>query len=121
MNKAMTAGLLSAFVCPGAGHFYLKKYNFGTLISAVSLTGLAYLLYQAVTRAREISEQILSGAIPLDISIITQMVTEPPANAQYVALATWVFFLGWAIGIFDAYRLGRAIDKKESKATVKAL
>ncbi|QFU24586.1 hypothetical protein FM038_022235 [Shewanella eurypsychrophilus] len=116
MKKAITASLLSAFVCPGAGHFYLKKYNIGTLISAVSLTGLVYLLYQAVERAREISDQILSGAVPLDIEIITRLVTQPPANAQYVTLATWVFILGWAVGIFDAYRQGHALDKKEEKA-----
>ncbi|WP_076411993.1 DUF6677 family protein [Shewanella sp. UCD-KL12] len=115
MNKAITASLLSAFVCPGAGHFYLKKYNTATLISACSLTGLVYLLYQAVERAKEISEQILSGAVPLDISVITKLITEQPANGQYVTLATWVFILGWAIGVFDAYRQGNAIDKREQK------
>ncbi len=116
MNKAVTASLLSAFVCPGAGHFYLKKYNLGTLISACSLTGLVYLLYQAVERAREISEQILSGAVPLDIGVITKLITEQPANAQYVTLATWVFILGWIVGVFDAYRQGKLLDKSEEKS-----
>ncbi|AQS40345.1 hypothetical protein Sps_05276 [Shewanella psychrophila] len=118
MKKAITAALISAFVCPGTGHFYLKKYNIGTLISAVSLSGLAYLLYQAVERAQEISDQILSGAVPLDFNLIYQMVTEQPSGAKalYVSIATWVFIIGWLVGVIDAYRLGHALDKNLDKA-----
>ncbi|MEI6858693.1 MAG: hypothetical protein V5788_02695 [Shewanella sp.] len=118
MNKAITAALISALVCPGTGHFYLKKYNIGTLISAVSLSGLAYLLYQAVERAREISDQILSGAIPMDFNLIYQMVTEQPSGeaSLYVSIATGIFIIGWLIGIIDAYRLGLALDKSLDKA-----
>lgn len=118
MNKAITAALISALVCPGTGHFYLKKYNIGTLISAVSLSGLAYLLYQAVERAREISDQILSGAIPMDFNLIYQMVTEQPSGeaSLYVSIATGIFIIGWLVGIIDAYRLGLALDKSLDKA-----
>lgn len=117
MNKAITAALLSALVCPGTGHFYLNKYNIGSLISAVSLSGLVYLLYQAVARAKEISAQILSGAIELDVNLIYQMVTEQPSGAQaiYVSIATWAFIIGWLIGVIDAYRLGHALDKSQGK------
>lgn len=117
MNKAITAALISALVCPGTGHFYLKKYNIGTLISAVSLSGLVYLLYQAVERAKEISDQILSGAVPLDFNLIYQMITEQPSGAKalYVSIATWAFIIGWLVGVIDAYRLGHALDKSLDK------
>ncbi|BAJ00329.1 conserved hypothetical protein [Shewanella violacea DSS12] len=118
MSKAITAALISALVCPGTGHFYLKKYKIGTLISAVSLSGLVYLLYQAVERARDISDQILSGAIPLDFNLIYPMITEQPSGsaALYISIATWVFIISWLVGVIDAYRQGRALDKSLDKS-----
>jgi hypothetical protein len=33
MKKSMKAALLSAFVFPGAGHFFLKKHITGTVLA----------------------------------------------------------------------------------------
>jgi len=114
MNKAIKAALISAFVCPGGGHFYLKQYTTGTLISVAMLGGLLYLLNQAVERAHQISDRILSGELPLDLNVIYPLITQAPAPSQasMINIATCVFFIAWFIGVVDSYRVGRGMDKK---------
>jgi len=115
MNKAIKAALISAFVCPGGGHFYLKKYATGTLISVAMLSGLLYLLNQAVERAHQISDRILSGELPLDINVIYPLITQAPPNSQasMINIATSVFIFAWLVGVIDSYRLGHRMDKAE--------
>ncbi|QYJ86567.1 hypothetical protein K0I73_02080 [Shewanella mesophila] len=116
MNNAVIAALMSAFICPGSGHFYLKRYNMGTLISCISLSGLVYLLYQAVERAQAISDRILSGEIPLDFNIIYQHITQAPPgdNGLWINVATFAFIAAWVVGVIDAYRLGKQLDKQQA-------
>ena len=116
MNKAMIASLMSAFICPGSGHFYLKRYNTGTLISFISLSGLVYLLYKAVERAQAISDRILSGEIPLDFNIIYQHISQAPpgGDSLWINLATFAFITAWLVGVIDAYRLGKQLDKQQA-------
>ncbi|MDX1279954.1 hypothetical protein [Shewanella colwelliana] len=116
MNKAVTAALMSALVCPGSGHFYLKRYNTGTLISFLSLSGLVYLLYKAVERAQAISDRILSGEIPLDFNVIYQQISQvPPGDSGLlINLATLAFIAGWVVGIIDAYRIGKQLDTAQA-------
>ncbi|MCG9695545.1 hypothetical protein [Shewanella sp. Isolate11] len=109
MSKAVTAALLSAFICPGSGHFYLKRHNTGTLLSCISLTGLVYLLYYAVQQAQSVADRILSGELPLDMDLIYQQVTQTPAgsSALWINIATYAFVISWIVGIVDAYRIGK--------------
>jgi len=115
MKKAIKAALISAFVCPGGGHFYLKQYTSGTLISVAMLSGLLYLLNQAVERAQQISDRILSGELPLDLSVIYPLITQDPhpAQASMINIATMVFIIAWFVGVIDSYRLGHRMDKTE--------
>lgn len=113
MNQATKAALISAFICPGGGHFYLKRYNTGTLLSVVTLGALIYLLNQAIARAQDISQQIISGQLPLDLSVIYPLITQPPAadQALYSNIALVAFAASWFVGVIDAYRLGAIADK----------
>ena len=43
MKKSTKAALLSAFVLPGAGHIFLKKYIPGVALVGASLGGIYYL------------------------------------------------------------------------------
>ncbi|MCE9679852.1 hypothetical protein LZP69_11830 [Shewanella sp. AS1] len=115
MNKAVIAALLSAFVCPGSGHFYLKRPNMGTLLSGISLSGLVYLLFKAVERAQAISDRILAGEIPLDFTLIYQQITQTPPGSDtlWINLATLAFIAAWVVGILDAYRIGRQADQEK--------
>ncbi|NRD75830.1 hypothetical protein HQQ94_21945 [Shewanella sp. VB17] len=117
MKKATKAVLISAFVCPGGGHFYLKCYKTGTLLSIATLGTIVYLLNQAVSRAREISEQIVSGQIPLDINIIYPLITQQPVAEQALwnNIAGFVLGISWVVGVIGAYRQGTVVDKTEDK------
>lgn len=117
MNKAVKAALISAFVCPGGGHFYLKRYTTGTLISVAMLGGLLYLLDQAVERAHQISDRILSGELAPDLSVIYGLITQAPdpSQANMINIATSVFFIAWFVGVVDSYRVGHGIEKKQSE------
>jgi hypothetical protein len=110
MNKSMKAALLSALVFPGAGHFYLKKHLVGIILTAAALTSLAVVISQALERAQKIAEKIQSGDIPLDIAMISELVSEPPtgSEANLLNIASAVLIITWLIGIIDAYRIGRA-------------
>ena len=76
MKISTKVALVSAFVFPGVGHIYLKKYMAGVLIADVSFAAIYYLITKAVERALEISEQIQSGDIQLDIDAITELVSQ---------------------------------------------
>ncbi len=110
MNKSTKAALLSAFVFPGVGHFFLKKYMAGMALAGAALVGLYWLVTQAVERAQQITAQIQSGEIPLDMATITELVSQQPTGteAQQLNLATAVLIIAWLIGIVDSYRVGRA-------------
>ncbi|PKG58437.1 hypothetical protein CXF83_20680 [Shewanella sp. Choline-02u-19] len=112
MKTSTKAALLSAFIFPGAGHFYLKQRAVGNLILVTTIASLSYLCWHAYQRAQLISEQIFSGEIPLQLDAIYSAVTQAPVGneAIWINLATAGFIVTWIIGIADAYRLGRRQD-----------
>ncbi|MCG9730233.1 hypothetical protein L1D44_10265, partial [Shewanella sp. Isolate13] len=109
--------LLSAFVCPGSGHFYLKKHAMGKLLLFTTITSLCFLIWHAYQRAQLISQQILNGEIPLELNAIYSAVTQAPVGneALYINIATMAFVAAWAIGVIDAYRQGKRLDDAELK------
>ncbi|WOT04741.1 DUF6677 family protein [Shewanella youngdeokensis] len=115
MKIAIKAALLSAIVCPGAGHFYLKRQAVGKLIFVTAIAALTYLTWHAYFRAQLISEQILNGEIPLQLNAILSAITQAPVGdvATGINVASAAFILAWGIGVADAYRIGRQQDHKQ--------
>jgi len=109
MNRSMKSALLSAFVFPGVGHVYLKRYIAGALLAATASISLYFIVSTAVERALQIADKIQSGEIQPDIAVITELVAKqaPGTEAQSVTIATAVLIIAWLIGIVDAYRVGR--------------
>jgi hypothetical protein len=108
----MKAVLLSAFVFPGVVHLYLKKYMTGSGLIGASFAAIYYLMSNAVEKAIQISEEIQSGDMQLDVEAITELVSKQStgAEAQLLNFATYAFIICWIIAIIDAYRVGRARD-----------
>ncbi|MBU0664236.1 MAG: hypothetical protein KJ990_06790 [Proteobacteria bacterium] len=106
----MKAALLSAFVFPGAGHIYLKRYLHGIFLSGASLVGSYYLLSKTVERSLQIVEKIQSGNVQMDVTAITELVSKQANGAEALLLniATAVIIICWIIDIIDSYRAGRA-------------
>jgi len=114
MKTSTKAVLLSAFVFPGAGHLLLSKYKSAAILMSVSFAGLYYLISNAVDRAVQISEEIRSGDVPLDVGAITELVSKQAtgSEAQLINLATAAVVMCWLVGIVDSYKVGRARDRE---------
>jgi len=111
----MKAALLSALVFPGAGHFYLKKFVSGAVLAIAALGSVYMLVSNALERAQLIADKIVNGEVPLDVEVITNMVTAQPtgAEAQSINIATAVFVISWLVGIVDSYRVGHQQGKRK--------
>ena len=109
MKKSTKAALLSAFVFPGIGHLYLKRYVAGVLLASASFASIYYLIAKAIERAFEISAKIQNGDVQLDVEAITALVSQQSsgADARLLNIATTAFIICWLIGIVDSYRAGR--------------
>lgn len=111
MSKAVTAGLLSALVAPGSGHFYLKHKLRGCVFLAIALLTLASLLLPILAMAQEIALEVQGGG--LDIAAITNEVSQRSADiAAQTTGKGYLFLLCWFIALVDSIRLGKQQDKQ---------
>lgn len=115
MRKSLKAALFSALVFPGGGHFVLGKRVRGALLVAVSIACLYVLLSTALEIAGQISDEILSGQIPLDAVRLTEEVSRRSAagGSRAVTLSTYLLGACWLIGIVDSWRVGRSQDRRD--------
>jgi hypothetical protein len=113
MKKSMKAPLLSAFVFPGAGHFFLRKYVPGIILSGTEFSALYIIITKTVARALQIVEKIQSSEVQPDAATIAELVSKQPmgTEGQVLNIATVILIFIWLIGIVDSYRTGRALDK----------
>lgn len=112
MHRATKAALLSAFIFPGCGHFYLKSTLRGAVFALVSAGCLYVLISNAANIANDISEKILSGDIPLDISRLIAEITSQLNGSVSDSLNNAILLLlgCWGISIIDSFILGRKLD-----------
>jgi hypothetical protein len=113
MNRPVKAALLSAFIFPGVGHFFLKKYIPGSILAGSACVALYVLVSKAVARAIQITDKIQRGEVELDVAAITELVSVPATGfeGQLLDIATTALLISWLIGIVDSYRRGQAQDQ----------
>jgi len=118
LSKSFKAALLSAFIYPGSGHFFLKKPVQGALLAGVATVCLCLLLVTTVEIAQQISDRILSGEIPMDIARITQEILKQLASSSIhqINITTSLIFISWLVSIIDSYRLGSLEDKSDGSS-----
>jgi len=63
MKRSTKAVLLSAFVFPGAGHVFLKRYLAGVVLAGVALIALYVYVSGAVEQALKITDMIERGEL----------------------------------------------------------
>ena len=119
MNKAVKAALLSAFVFPGAGHVFLRRYIAASVFLMVSAVAFYILLAGLLAQAQTIADKMIQSGVQLDVAAISELVTQQSGvtdDGSSPALAVLVFF--WLASIVDAYRLGQdrtAVVKPQRK------
>jgi hypothetical protein len=114
MKKSIKAALLSAFVLPGVGHFFLKKYITGSILAVAALPGLYSIIVTTIEKALKIANQIQTSNIPLSIEEISALVSQQvlQSEAQQMNIALFALLSAWVIAIVDAYRVGNIQDKQ---------
>lgn len=112
MKKALTAGLLSAFIAPGCGHFYLKHKRTGFVFFVLALVSLSLLFLQIIQVAQPIALDIQNGILPLDINMISAEVTQQIQTTIHNANEVlYGFILCWLLALLDSIRLGLKQDR----------
>lgn len=114
MKKYIKTTLLSAFVFPGAGHLYLKHYIPGIILISTTGAGVFYVIYTLIQTALSIVDKIQTGAVPPDITAISQLLlNRSDASESFLFnMATIVVMICWIIGIIDSYRIARRQDQQ---------
>ena len=107
MSRSTTALLLSALVFPGAGHLYLKRRGRALLFIVPSLVAVVYFLNDAMQRAGEMADQIMSGALGTDPVAIAAKLEQAGPTSFLVNLAIYVIVAAWIGAAVDAWLLGR--------------
>lgn len=116
MKRSTKAVLLSALVFPGSGHFYLKRWVEGILLSTVAAVAL-YLITSVVWHtAMEIAGQIQTGATASDPDTISALVEERLlATEGKTNLATLVLGTSWIFGIIGSFWQGRKTEAADEQ------
>jgi len=107
MSRSTTALLLSALVFPGAGHLYLKRRGRALLFIVPALVAGGYFLLDAMRRAGEMADQIMSGSMGTDPLAIAAKLEQAGPTSGLVDLAVYVMLACWIAAAIDAWRLGR--------------
>lgn len=114
MRSSLKAALFSALLFPGSGHFVLRKHVRGALLAGISIVCLYLLVSIALEIAQQVSDEILSGQIPLDSVVIMDEVSKRTADSgsSRAGLPTYLLLACWLVGIVDSWRLGHSQDRR---------
>jgi hypothetical protein len=121
MKVSYKAALLSAFVFPGVGHFYLKKYWRGGVIMFIVLSGLGFMVWSATAAALNRIDSVMikmqAGATGLqeisDIIRSNTLTTTPyPDAVFYFVVCCWIF------ATLDAYKIGKKRESQDKEASI---
>lgn len=101
-SKRTPAILLSALVFPGAGHLLLGRKRRGALFFVPALIALLLVVRNIIERTDAVMAQINSGALPLDVQLITEKVAAMSANdGPGMTIAVGVLVACWIAALLD--------------------
>lgn len=120
MKVSYKAALLSAFVFPGVGQLYLKKYWRGLVIMFLSCTGLGYMIWSAtvsaINRLDDVMVKMQSDTTNLqelsDIVGSKTLTTNPYHDAVFYFIVCF-----WIFAVIDAYRIGRQREFQDEETS----
>jgi hypothetical protein len=117
MKVSYKAALLSMFLFPGVGHFYLKRYWRGLVILFFITPGLGYIIWSstvsALNRLDDAMAKMQGGTMNLkELSVVVG--EKMPAADPYLDIVSYVVIFLWIFSIIDAYRIGKQSDVMKS-------
>ena len=121
MKVSYKAALLSAFVFPGVGQLYLKKYWRGLGIMFFVFTGLGYMIRSATLSAINRLDDVMvkMQGKTTNLQELSDIVGSKILNTDPYHEAVFYFIICiWLFAAIDAYRIGKQVqfqDKETSK------
>lgn len=108
MDKATKVALLSAFIFPGIGHVFLKKYTAATIFATTAFICSYLLLAEVVENAIQIIEKIQPNDLP-DTGELHQLILKQLSQVDLIStnLISVILILTWLIATLDAYRIAK--------------
>jgi hypothetical protein len=111
MQKSTKAALLSAFVFPGAGLLWLKKYGQAAIFIIPAIAVVFYILSETKRIANVLSAKIADGSIPPDISVILSEITKLTHDpALRFSEAIWLFIVCLVVSAVMSYSVGKKME-----------
>jgi TM2 domain-containing membrane protein YozV len=116
MKKAIKAALLSAFVFPGSGQMYLRKYLRGLSMMIFVLAGLGIMIGMATMNALEGLEKMQSAGGIADMNAIANLAvaSSKQHGTSYDSLILILIGCCWVFSVIDAYRTGKRADSADA-------
>jgi TM2 domain-containing membrane protein YozV len=108
MQRAVSAGLLSALVFPGAGHLYLKRPRRACLFLLPALVALFVLAGDIVQRASALADQVLAGTLAPDPAAIAARLQAQGGTSTLDTICSAVLVACWLGSIIDSIVVARA-------------
>ncbi len=118
MKTAVRAALLSAFVFPGLGEMYLKRYLRGLIPMILVLIGLGILIGRATVGALQVIEKMQTQGGTVDMNAISNIAAGSSTHSDpYSSLILPVIVGCWVFSVIDAYRLGKGKELPHAGGT----
>jgi hypothetical protein len=117
MKASSKAALLSAFIFPGTGQLYLKRYWQGLLIMIVAAVGLGYIVWkETVSALSRIDTAMQSGNTSVE-ELTKMLAAKSTGTSAYDSITPLVIIGCWIISIVDAYISGKRRDLQDASAS----
>ncbi len=113
MNNAIKGALLSGLIFPGLGQVFLKHHKRGVVIMVATLVSIIAIAVKAAQHALAILERIESEGGVIDMGTVSSAAAQVSAGSGGLTfnLLFLLIMVCWALGIIDAYQIGRKKDK----------
>ena len=105
MNKATKAAMMSLFIYPGVGQFFLKKYISSSVFITLFSIPFFWTLFDVFEKTNLLMKNIVENHLPLDVATLTDvfsnLVSEQTQTLDNKALLMMII---WLLSTVDAYR-----------------
>ena len=110
MKRSLKAALLSAFIFPGAGHFYLQKYRWGSLYVVTAFILLSLFVMNIINTVQQMINRLTEQGGLLDSVKMVQLISNQITvnGGQQVNLIISMLLVVWVVSVIDAYRVGQS-------------
>lgn len=114
MKNALKGALLSGLVFPGVGQLAQKRYRPAVALLLTSFVGLMVIVVIVVRQVQAVLDQLAAAGGTPDLAAISAAAARvAPGGGQWLINAAGLLMVVcWIVGIFDAIRGGRKMDRQ---------